>query len=300
MKLFSRRFFLGILSQFALLAPLASCKSNYNSDTAIEVKEGKETFAFAIVSDRTGGGPETGIFSSALNSINEMQPSFVISVGDLIEGHVDSAEHCSQEWDEIFKITDKLEMPFYFTPGNHDIGNDITRKYFDRNLGKRYQHFIYNDTLFIFLSNAEKSLSGNMDWYGEIDEKQMFWLEQTIRENVGVRWTFIIMHKPIFFIPGDKNVPNDDWIKFRKTLGPKNNFTLLAGHIHSYYKLQVDGLDCYSLSATGGRRLGGPEERYFQHFMWIVMTKNGPRITNIKVNGIYGDDPVTPPKKRGV
>ena len=42
-------------------------------------------FQFAIVSDRTGGH-RTGVFSRAMHQVNLLQPEFVMSVGDLIEG----------------------------------------------------------------------------------------------------------------------------------------------------------------------------------------------------------------------
>jgi len=42
-------------------------------------------FQFAIVTDRTGG-MRPGVFSQAVGKINEMQPEFVITVGDLIPG----------------------------------------------------------------------------------------------------------------------------------------------------------------------------------------------------------------------
>ncbi|MCP4848140.1 MAG: hypothetical protein GY899_09370, partial [Verrucomicrobiaceae bacterium] len=42
-------------------------------------------FQFAIVSDRTGG-VRRGIFPRAVRKLNELQPEFVMSVGDLITG----------------------------------------------------------------------------------------------------------------------------------------------------------------------------------------------------------------------
>ena len=51
----------------------------------LEANNAAETFSFAIVSDRTGGH-RAQIFSQAVEQLNMLQPTFVLSVGDLIEG----------------------------------------------------------------------------------------------------------------------------------------------------------------------------------------------------------------------
>ena len=45
-------------------------------------------FQFVVVSDRTGG-VRPGVFESAIQKINLLQPEFVMSVGDLITGHTE-------------------------------------------------------------------------------------------------------------------------------------------------------------------------------------------------------------------
>ena len=45
-----------------------------------------DNFQFAIVTDRTGGH-RAGVFEDAIRKLNLLQPEFVISVGDLIEGY---------------------------------------------------------------------------------------------------------------------------------------------------------------------------------------------------------------------
>jgi len=47
---------------------------------------GPDVFRFAIVADRTGQA-RPGVFEDAVEKLNLLQPDFVMSVGDLIEGH---------------------------------------------------------------------------------------------------------------------------------------------------------------------------------------------------------------------
>lgn len=53
--------------------------------TKREFRNDPKDFQFAIVTDRTGG-MRPGVFSRAVTKVNELQPEFVITVGDLIAG----------------------------------------------------------------------------------------------------------------------------------------------------------------------------------------------------------------------
>ena len=57
-----------------------------NPWTSLKPNSDPEQFQFAVVSDRTGGH-RAKIFSRAVHQINLLQPEFVMSVGDLIEGY---------------------------------------------------------------------------------------------------------------------------------------------------------------------------------------------------------------------
>src|SRR6266436_207461 len=81
-----------------------------------------DTFHFAIVSDRTGGH-RARIFSQAVDQLNLLQPSFVVSVGDLIEGYTKDKNVLAEQWKEMHGYVNKLQMPFFYVAGNHDVAN---------------------------------------------------------------------------------------------------------------------------------------------------------------------------------
>ena len=56
--------------------------------TSLEVNDAPEDFHFVVVTDRTGGHRE-GVFPSAMPRVNLLEPAFVTSVGDLIEGYTE-------------------------------------------------------------------------------------------------------------------------------------------------------------------------------------------------------------------
>jgi len=57
-------------------------------------------FQFAVISDNTGGA-YPGVFDAAMTKLNLMQPEFVMSVGDLIEGYSNNREALIAEWEEM-------------------------------------------------------------------------------------------------------------------------------------------------------------------------------------------------------
>ena len=107
-------------------------KEERNPVTHLRWRDDPAEFQFAIVSDRTGGH-RPGVFSQAVEKLNLLQPEFVLSVGDLIEGGKKPQEKLASEWQEFDGFVQKLNMPFFYVAGNHDVG--ATRK--PRHSGKK-------------------------------------------------------------------------------------------------------------------------------------------------------------------
>ena len=93
-------------------------------------------FQFAVIGDRTGGH-RPGVFSAAIGILNLLQPEFVMSVGDFIEGYVDGEDDSESvlrsQWAEMDEKIGQLDMPMFFVQGNHDVNFDPSEKvWFDR------------------------------------------------------------------------------------------------------------------------------------------------------------------------
>jgi len=93
-----------------------------NPWTHLEWNDDPANFQFAIVADRTGGHRK-GVFEDAVGKLNLLQPEFVMSVGDLIEGYTEDVPLIRDQWEEFQGFVDALEMSFFYVPGNHDITN---------------------------------------------------------------------------------------------------------------------------------------------------------------------------------
>src|SRR2546423_147826 len=71
-----------------------------NPWTGTTLNNQPDEFQFAIVSDRTGGH-RARVFSQAVARLNLLQPEFVLSVGDLIEGGKKPEKQLAAEWAEF-------------------------------------------------------------------------------------------------------------------------------------------------------------------------------------------------------
>ena len=236
-------------------------------------KNDSDEFQFAIVTDRTGGHRD-GVFGKAIEKLNLLQPEFVMCVGDLIEGYTKDQTLIDKQWSEFNNILSDLQMRFFYLPGNHDISNDVMREQWLTRYGKNYYHFVYKDVLFL----AFDSNDGDGVMFGE---EQMNYFKQVIEENKEVKWTLLFMHHPIWrYKQFNRFGEIEDLLKDRP-------YTVFAGHTHRYLYENRNKRNYYMLSTTGGgNRLRGPKFGEMDHVVWMTMTKDGPKMINIALDGL--------------
>jgi len=262
-----------------------------------------ENFQFAIVADRTSGF-RPGVFESAVEKINLLQPEFVMSVGDFIEGYTADVAELEHDWDEFESIIDALEMPFFYVPGNHDFcGIDAMKQQWAKRFGPSYYHFVYGDVLFLCLNTEDPPvICAHPD--NCFSDEQMAYFQSAIEANKDVRWTIIFMHNPVGWVDD-----LDNWKKLETMLGDMP-YTVFAGHIHSYKKTIRNDRSHYILSVTGGQGHGpaevdrDPPYKYgktrsmvrekgnYDHIVWVTMTDNGPVVANLLLEGILDDNAI--------
>ena len=121
--------------------------------------------------------------------------------------------------------------------------------------------------------------------YGGISEDQMSWLKTTLQENAAVRWTFIFLHRPMWLYDNNK-----DW-QIIEELTMNRSLTVFAGHHHTYSKATANGHNYYGLATTGGASSLEFQKGQFDHVTWVSMGESIPQISNILLNGIWGDNP---------
>ncbi|WP_237055377.1 metallophosphoesterase family protein [Microbulbifer sediminum] len=284
--------------------------------TSQPIQKDPAEFQFVVIGDRTGGANQEGTFKLAINQLNLLLPEFVINVGDLIEGYSDDKGELNAEWDEVDQMLSELKMPFFRTPGNHDIANKTAQQVWKDRHGATYYHFVYKDVLFMVLDSedppraAPEGMREKLELYNrlqvedparakemlaefmadeavvaalgkpvEFGEKQVAWIKRTLADNPNVRWTFLFLHEPAWENASVSFKAIQNMLKARK-------HTFLAGHLHYYDYDLLDGSEHITMGPAGASfHQEGPGN--VDHIMWVTMTKEGPQIGNIALKGIF-------------
>ena len=199
--------------------------------------KGDDSFTFVVVGDRTGGHEE-GKWADAIRRINSLSPDFVICVGDLIEGYTEDVNELETQWDEFDSLTKKLDLPFFYCPGNHDVSNDLMLEFYTKRHGvngKSYYSFDYKGRHFVILDSgaAQKSEA--------FAQEQLAWLEKDIASAKQAKHFFVFYHHPSW--------DESNWVKARKLL-PAGKTTIFNGHWHSLNYRHIDGVPSYVIGAT--------------------------------------------------
>jgi len=273
-------------------------------------------FQFMIIGDRTGGANVLKTFQLAMPQINLLQPEFVVNVGDLIEGYSDQSADLNAEWDEVDSWLNELDMPFFKTPGNHDIANETAREVWLDRYGATYYSFLYHNVLFMVLDSeysrpappenmkekieeynrlqvedpaaakamlaefmSDDSVVAGLSAPVEFDEGQLAWIEQTLSDHPDARWTLLFMHEPCW------ENPSDTFKQIQATLKGRKH-TIFAGHLHYYDYDNIDGYEYITMGPVGSSfHVEGPGN--VDHIMWVTMTEEGPQMGNIALKGLF-------------
>ena len=279
-----------------------------------------QNFQFVIVGDRTGGH-RPGVFEAALDRVNLLQPEFVVSVGDLIEGYTEDTDTLRSQWDEVGRMIDGLDMTFYRVPGNHDMGNAVMRSVWRQRFGPDYYHFEYKDVLFLVLNTEDPPVALPADIRARqakleemmerdpvatqerildsaskrpapvrlpgsvaISEAQLEYFASVLAGSQGVRWTLVFMHKPAWLY-GDKQFEKIE------ALLKDRPYTVVAGHEHYYQHAVRNGREYIVMGTTGGVWLRDGPGR-LDHVAWVTMTDAGPTFAQIRIDAVFPNDQV--------
>ena len=284
--------------------------------TSEDFNNSPENFQFLVVGDGTGGANVEGTFDLAADQIRLLQPEFVINVGDLIEGYSDDPAELNAEWDEVDARLEKMGVPFFRTPGNHDIANSVAQEVWRERFGATYYSFVYGNTLFLVLDSedppreAPEGMKEKLDLYNrlqtedpeqaqamlaefmsdesvvaglavpvEFNQAQTEFIRAALDQNPDVRWTFLFLHEPAWENPSDSFKVIQEMLKGR-------DHTFLAGHLHYYDYDNIDGYEHITMGPAGASfHHEGPGN--VDHVMWVTMTEDGPEIANIALKGVF-------------
>ncbi len=187
----------------------------------------------------------------AIKEVNLKNPDFVVVTGDLMFGQINPQEYI-YEYEETYTFLQKLNVPVYLVPGNHDYyAQDATladgAKYWEKYFGPQFFSFDYGPYAHFIGYNSfdwhkfDRSGHGSLSvptWGGQIREDQLAWVKQDLQKNAQtaqkeqIRGLFS-HHNPLWrdrdIWPQEDAEVRDYWSKYDQQHNPQQLETLALG-----------------------------------------------------------------------
>jgi hypothetical protein len=188
------------------------------------------------------------------------------------------------EWRELRPIWQRYShYPLYFTPGNHDVFSDTSRKIYEQETKRpSYYSFNYQDAHFTVLDNSRTT---------DLSEDQIAFLARDLEKYKNKRPKFVFFHKP-FWIPllmsGNTNFPLH---QLARKYGVQH---IISGHGHTFVRIVRDGIAYMEVGSSGGtmetalRRGHGFKEGRFYHHVWGRVKGSKVHLTVKEIDGVKG------------
>lgn len=199
----------------------------------------QNSFRFAIIGDRTGTA-QPGVYQRVWRDVAGLHPDFAINVGDTIEGGKDTT--AEKEWRAVQAIWKPyLRFPYYFTPGNHDIWSDFSRRLWQRATGHPATYsFDYQNAHFTVLDNSQGPF---------LTDTQMDFLARDLETYKTRSPKFIFFHEPFWLLPlelGSGDFP------LHKLAVEYQVACIISGHTHQFARIEKDGVVYLTECSSGG------------------------------------------------
>src|SRR5215467_6279950 len=178
-----------------------------------------DVFRFVLFGDRTGS-TQPGVYEQAWREAAAETPSFVVAVGDTIEGLNDAT--AEGEWRAVNQILHLYGLyPLYLAPGNHDIWSATAEQLFRKYAGREPRYsFDYRNAHFTILDNSRSD---------QFPAEELAFLEKDLQVNAARPVKFIVSHRPSWLVNVILRSPDFRLHELAKKYGVR---TVIAGHLH--------------------------------------------------------------------
>ena len=255
-----------------------------SSEITLPLPNEKDAFFFVVYGDRTGG-PDEGIsvLKDAVHDTNLLEPDFVWTVGDLIQGY-NTTEPWIRQMEEYKGVMDELLCPWFPVAGNHDVywrgegkPEGEHEAHYEMHFGPLWYAFEHKNCMFITLYSDEGNPETGTKTFRDpenqtMSPEQFEWLKSMLKEGKDADHIFLSLHHPRWL----KGGYGDDWDKVHNELVKAGNVTaVFAGHIHRMRYDPKDGIDYVTLATVGGHNQGQvPEAGMLHHFNIVTVRKD--------------------------
>lgn len=241
-------------------------------------KINSKNFTFAVLGDRTAGVVQP-VFEQVLGTIKSLNPNFVINVGDLIEGYSKSADTLNRQWDSIFSNLKDLKGKFYFTPGNHDASDSLSKAIYLTRISykKPYYSFAIGKNRFVVIDNSQQ------EKVDKPDTDEIKWLITELSKYKKSNNIYCFMHRSFWKDAYATNKPDT----LHKLFAKYGVDYVFSGHDHYYCQLIWDGITYTQVGPSGSRYKVFRKEEFgaFQNFLLVSVKNDKVQVRVIRPDG---------------
>lgn len=198
-----------------LICILALCLSACTSKTKTEKADAVNEFTFVFMTDihlkPELRAPEG--FQMAIDSVNAINPDFVITGGDLVDDALFATHGRADSLYKLYKkVSGGFNMPVYNTMGNHELFGygtkpamdpshpDYGELMFENQIGKRYYSFDHKGWHFMILDGIEKAEDSQRTYVGKVDDPQLEWIKEDLADLDPLTPIVVVTHIPLVSI----------------------------------------------------------------------------------------------------
>jgi 3',5'-cyclic AMP phosphodiesterase CpdA len=230
-------------------------------------------------------------FRQAIDTVNKLNPDFVITGGDQIMDALGQTESRADSlYDMYIEMSALFNMPVYNTMGNHEIfgiykqsGVDSSHplfgeKMFEERIGDRYYAFDHKGWRFYILDSVDEREDGS-GYYGHIDSVQMEWLKEDLANVDPATPIAISVHIPFITIQtqllSGSTAANAEGLVItnsKEVLSLFDNHKLklvLQGHLHFLEDLYAQGVHFITGGAVSSSWWKGPRMGMEEGFLLV-------------------------------
>ena len=267
--------------------------------STLPLAKDEDSFQFIVYGDRTGGNRAgLKVLRQAVEDTNLLDPDFVLTVGDLIQGY-NRPVQWQKEADEFNEIMSGLAMTWFPVAGNHDIYWDLKdpdrprnhhEQHYEAEFGPLWYSFKHKNTGFIVLYSDEGDLETGQKGFNKgrlqnMSPQQIEFLMLALARFKDLPQVFVALHHPRWTGGG---YAGSNWPEIHAMLVEAGNVkAVFAGHIHRMRFDPKDGIDYFSLATTGGHLSTDlPQAGYLHHFNVVTVRPQGYSTATIPVGAV--------------
>ncbi|MFG0251425.1 MAG: metallophosphoesterase family protein, partial [Phycisphaerales bacterium JB038] len=236
-----------------------------------------ESLRLALLPDRTAGQPwGLPYLERAVADLARTQPDAIVGVGDMVQGYTRSVPRFRQEVAEFQNVLAGVDIPFYPTPGNHDLvagsrqaGDDTFVSLYEEAFGPRYYAVDFGLAYIVVLSTEDLRASGGSP---DFSAEQLAFLDRALATGIErQRPIFVFMHRPAWRSRGS-NFLSD----VHPRLVAAGVQAVIAGHFHSLQRdPDRDGVEYHILGVCGGMIDQHPLTGQLHHVSYLTVHLDG-------------------------